>query len=279
MSAFVVGASDGVDADAMADTIGERVQALHGLMPELFGTLCVFPDGCGVIRKIPSAVFETTRWLEQVAPVADATALMRIHKLDATPDPSGEVAAPIFRCTVAPRAGCEEVLVLISMSHKFGDVQVFGRLCRCLLQGELPTVVPGPRASAPPAPGPLPPPPAGLSYAPAAPAAPTLPPPPAPPAPQPAGQPAPANAKGSPSVILIALEARFQAMGLALPGTCVCRRLSVRGFPRGGGEEGGGRGEEGGEGGMEGRCKEVLTTHDVVTAKLWRATVAPDFQP
>eukprot|EP00290_Baffinella_frigidus_P015530 CAMPEP_0180194524 /NCGR_PEP_ID=MMETSP0987-20121128/3088_1 /TAXON_ID=697907 /ORGANISM="non described non described, Strain CCMP2293" /LENGTH=172 /DNA_ID=CAMNT_0022149281 /DNA_START=242 /DNA_END=757 /DNA_ORIENTATION=+ len=144
MSAFAVGASDdGEDAGAMADsmlqTIAERVQALHGRMPELFGTLCVFPDGRGVIRKIASEAFETTRWLERVAPVADATALMHIHKLEATPDPSGEVAAPIFHCTIAPRvgpgSGVEEVLVLISMSHKFGDVQVFGRLCRCLLQG------------------------------------------------------------------------------------------------------------------------------------------------
>ena len=272
VATFVVGASAGVVVDAMADsmmqTIGERVRALHGRMPELFGTLFVFPDGRGVIRKISSPELETTRWLERVAEVMDATAIMQNHNLDAPPDATGEVAAPVFRCIVAPRAGGEEVLVLISMSHKFGDIQVFGRLCRCLLQGELPTAVPGPRASAPPAHGPLSPPPAGLSYAPAPPCAPAPPPAPAPPTPQPAEQPAPACAKGLASVILMALEAPFKAMGIALPGTCVCQRLSVPGF-----SPGEGKGETHGMG--EG----ALTTHDAVTARLWRATVTLDLRP
>ena len=47
------------------------------------------------------------------------------------------VLAPLFRAVVAPRAGEEDSasLVLLQMHHRVGDIQVYGRLARCLLEG------------------------------------------------------------------------------------------------------------------------------------------------
>jgi len=269
-SAFAVGASADVEADAMADsmaqTIGGRVRAMHGLVPELFGSLCVSTDGRVVIRNIPRAAVETTRWLERGVTVADATALANEHMLNPVLDPaSGELSAPIFHCIVSPQADDQEVLVLVTMHHIFGDIQTFGRLCRALIEGNLTAMVAGPRVSAPAPPGPLAPPPAGMSYAPEPAAARITPPPPAPPSPQVGGHP---NAKGSPSLFLMTAAALGWLPPLAPVNLTVCRRVVVGGFPP---EMVGARGKGGGETGQ--KVVEKLTTHDAVTARLWRATV------
>ena len=194
------------------------------------------------------------------SPVRDAGELVRGARLEGRPEAVRKgsacgpleddrcVLAPLFRAVVAPRAGEEDSasLVLLQMHHRVGDIQVYGRLARCLLEGGPPPASLGVQeAEADKDAGAFfLPPPMGLSYQPGEPRA------------RAAGPLRIESAEqqgGASRASSIIGSGAESARGRSVPPHTANRRVEVRGLPPGDAPN--------------------VTLHDGVTARVWRATV------